>query len=305
MNIKAHLTRVMAVVVVGILLTLGIGTVSAQAMGLTYTTITLNATCDSVTINYNVTNTNGISIFMYATVVGPGTYLAETDAPANNGANTAVLNFAPLTNGQSLEVRASLPPNYVISGPVPCGAGGGTSTGPGTTVGGGGSTGGGTGSGGNSGGGSGPWGGYTDGRVNPDPAEAYTIFCAYDRVFVHGDLPANRRLIAQIHIEVLMTMSPGTLRNFGDWMLSREGNTIVIQGNNGYYRPAWRSKTFNLYDCLARNVIGLGTYNANGEPNDGVGFPEYRAYCAPGAIIFYPPRSLPCGGQINIIVNSP
>ncbi|MEQ8675638.1 MAG: hypothetical protein RLP44_00640 [Aggregatilineales bacterium] len=299
---KTRFTRMMVMIFAVVTALIGAGSVSAQAMGLTYTSLTLNATCNSVTINYNVTNTSGISIFMYATIVGPGTYLSETDAPANNGANTAVLNFPALANGEALEVRASLPPNIIVSGPVTCGAGGGTSTGGGTTVGGG-SSGGGAGSG--AGGGSGPWGGYTDGRVNPDPAEAYTIFCAYDRVFVHGDLPENRRLVAQIHIEVLLAMDSGRTYNFDDWKVSRQGNVIVIQGENGYYRPEWRSKTFNLYDCLARNVVGLGTYNASGEPNNGVGFPEYRTYCVPLAIIFYPSRSLPCAIYFTYDSNTP
>ena len=174
------------------------------------------------------------------------------------GTHTVGINFTALAQGQTLQVRTNFAGQAYVSNILTCGAPVVVPPPPN----------------GNGNPGNNPplqsppaWSGYSDGRINPDPAEAYTVFCAYDRIFIHGDEPSqNQRIVAIVDIEGIMALATGGQYVLDDMTISRIGDTIVVQGTNGYYAPEFRTKTFNFSECLQRNADNGGSYDANGQP---------------------------------------
>lgn len=154
-----------------------------------------------------------------------------------------------------------------------------------------------------------PWSGSTDGRLSPDPAEAYSVWCAYDRVFVYGMNPnGDRRIVINMDLNTLLNLNHMQEFTVDNTMrISRQQNVIVIQGSNSYYAPQWRSKTFDLNDCLTRNAANSGSSNlvlnppsnAQSAPSLGVCYNTIealqRANAAPSALCPDGPSSIVVG----------
>jgi hypothetical protein len=100
--------------------------------------------------------------------------------------------------------------------------------------------------------GGGSWSGYSDGRLNPDMAEYYSVWCANDLIEVWGGKPAPQLIVTFALVDVLQLGDVGSL-NAGSITLSRTGDTIVLSGNNGNNAPNPGSKWFSLNECLTRN----------------------------------------------------
>lgn len=98
------------------------------------------------------------------------------------------------------------------------------------------------------------WEGYTDGRLNPDPGEYYSVWCAFDRVEVWRGVP-EAELLKQIPLADVISLSVGGTLDLGDFMtLVRDGeDTVTIYGSNGNAAPEPGSKAFSLSECVARN----------------------------------------------------
>lgn len=211
----------------------------------TFNSVQLNANCSSVTVVYTPNNgglTEPFTLYVYRE--SDLVTLGNQFVPSDNTQHTVTVALSQtLTNGQVLVVNIVSSGGLFENTPVTCGAGNSNNAGS------------------NSANQVVPrWSGYSDGRINPDPAEAYTIFCGYDWVFIYGSDPTvNTQLIARVSIGILVTMPNGATITIDDWRISRSNNTIVIQGRNGYYAPEWRSKTFSLVSCIAGNTSGIVT----------------------------------------------
>lgn len=101
-----------------------------------------------------------------------------------------------------------------------------------------------------------PWDGYTDGRLNPDPAEYYTIYChaGTDTVYVVRAVPETET-IKEIDLRDIMDLSVEGSMNLGDNMslVRNTEDTITIYGSNGNLAPEEGQKAFSLAECIERN----------------------------------------------------
>lgn len=99
-----------------------------------------------------------------------------------------------------------------------------------------------------------PWDGYTDGRLNPQQGEYYTIYCQGDFIHVVRAVPETETL-AQIMIISVQSMSIGETLNLGDFMslVRNTEDTSTIYGSNGNLAPQPGEKAFSLSECVARN----------------------------------------------------
>jgi hypothetical protein len=98
-----------------------------------------------------------------------------------------------------------------------------------------------------------PWSGYTDGRLNPDPAEYYSVWCQDGVVRVLRAVP-NTALVRDIPISDLQALRDGFTREYrdaGDLKVTKQGDIIMISGSN--LSPASGSKAFSLSVCIALN----------------------------------------------------
>ncbi len=107
------------------------------------------------------------------------------------------------------------------------------------------------------GGGSGPpWEGYSDGRINPDPAEYYTIYChaGTDTIYVVRVVPETETM-KEIPLLDAVNLGVGQEQDLGDFMTMARSSedTITIYGSNGNLAPYEGSKSFSLNECVARN----------------------------------------------------
>lgn len=121
------------------------------------------------------------------------------------------------------------------------------------------------------------WNGWTDGRLNPDPAEYYTIYCEYSSIKVYGksnNLAGGAALIERIPLGLVADLDPnGDTLVWGASLLipliiTRNGDTITIAGNFGYLAPLGGTKTFSLSQCQQKAggtppdpVYQIGGYN--------------------------------------------
>jgi hypothetical protein len=96
------------------------------------------------------------------------------------------------------------------------------------------------------------WSGYTDGRLNPNPTEYYSIYCENSSIKVYG----KSGQVERIPLEIVKNLDPngGTmLWNTGfliPYQVVRSGDTITISGNFGWTMPQAGSKSFSLSQCI-------------------------------------------------------
>ncbi len=91
-----------------------------------------------------------------------------------------------------------------------------------------------------------------DGRLNPHPAEYYTIYCHHDLIDVYR---GDGRLLNRLSLATALGVSPygGTLNMGYGMTFSRNGNNVTISGSNGNLAPQPGSKSFSLTECIQRN----------------------------------------------------
>ena len=101
-----------------------------------------------------------------------------------------------------------------------------------------------------------PWDGYTDGRISPDPAEYYTIYCheGTDTIYVIRVVPETET-IKEISLADAISLEVGHEQSLGDNMLMERSSEdiITIYGSNGNLAPEPGLKSFNLNDCIESN----------------------------------------------------
>jgi len=96
-----------------------------------------------------------------------------------------------------------------------------------------------------------------DDRLNPHPAEYYTVYCKNDSVTVYR---ANGQLLNTIPLTTILGLRSGGSTGVGAGMTaSRSGDTVTISGTGG--NAAGRgSKSFSLTTCAERNGPLLAYY---------------------------------------------
>jgi hypothetical protein len=98
-----------------------------------------------------------------------------------------------------------------------------------------------------------PYPGYHDGRLNPDPAEYYAVWCSSDRVEVWRTVPTPARL-KNIVIRRLIDLAIGEELDLADMVVERSSEDVItVSGSNGNTASEPGSKTFSLNECIARN----------------------------------------------------
>ena len=234
----ANLRIVMLTLILGVL---ALGVVSTQAQTPTLTYVGQSVTCSSIEVTYNVTGAGDPPGGVLVEAVVAGSPLANDDGPGSNGDHTVELNFTPQSPGTLVRGRVSNGISTVQGTNEPCEGGGGSE----------------------GGGGGGdddepdqppPWGGYSDGRLNPDPAEYYSIWCSDDLIHVYRAVPETD-LLKQIPLVDVIALDVGGETALGDFMtlVRNTEDTITIYGSNGNLAPEAGSKAFSLSECIARN----------------------------------------------------
>lgn len=100
----------------------------------------------------------------------------------------------------------------------------------------------------------GPWPGLSDGRLNPDPAEYYSIWCGSDHLEVWRGVPSPVLLDVIPIVDVIELAEGGVFETGAVLTVTRNSaDTITIYGSNGNGAPTPGSKAFSLSECIARN----------------------------------------------------
>ncbi len=206
---------------------------SAQAPTIAITNLAL--TCSNVNVSYSVSNVPAGETYVLIRVDGPSGQVGATSGSAANGSHSASATFDPSQpENTTLTVTVTLynagEPQASDSRTQNCS--GGTPPQPPSEP------------ADNSG-----WPG--DGRLNPDRAEYYSVYCAFDQVEVWRSVPAGT-LVENISILDLLALDGCTTTNAG-LAVCRYGDDVAISGNNGNAAPAAGSKSFKLSQCIERN----------------------------------------------------
>ncbi|MCI0710306.1 MAG: hypothetical protein L0154_09105 [Chloroflexi bacterium] len=230
--------------------------VEAQGLSITYGGQTV--TCSSITVTYTVTGASNPPGSVLVEAIVNGSPLTNNDGPASNGMHMVTLNFATQRAGTMIYGRIRDASNTVQGTPEACGGVISTDTPtpqpsntPVPTV-------------------SGssptplpatntpddapPWSGYFDGRLNPDPAEYYSIWCQYDLIEIYRSVPESE-LLKNIALRAVVDLSVGDVLDPGDFMtlVRNTSDVITIYGSNGNSAPDSGQKSFSLSECIARN----------------------------------------------------
>jgi hypothetical protein len=116
-----------------------------------------------------------------------------------------------------------------------------------------------------------PWSGLSDGRLNPDAAEYYSIYCKNTFLEIWRGVPTGS-LLQFVPIWLLDGLNPDggttTIPNYGEtpFTITRNGDIITVSGNFGNLQPAEGSKSFSLSDCIAHNDGPIGSAPPNNNP---------------------------------------
>lgn len=99
------------------------------------------------------------------------------------------------------------------------------------------------------------WDGYTDGRLDPDPAEYYSVWCNADMIEVWRSVPSTERLQTIPILDAINIRGLGAGIDLGDTMqIVRLSETLFgIFGSNGNLAPQSGEKVFDMTTCIERN----------------------------------------------------
>lgn len=91
-----------------------------------------------------------------------------------------------------------------------------------------------------------------DGRLNPEPAEYYSVYCKNNVVEVLRAVPPPTSLVTSIPIQQLVSLSNGASLTVGGVTATKNGNTISLNGGGGNAGTSG-PKNFSLSECISRN----------------------------------------------------
>lgn len=241
---------VVSALVLAALLSTGAVARSAEGVNL----INQDVTCDSIMVTYMVLTAQELDYGLIYAHRADGSQIGLVTGPGSTGQHTVTVSFPVEPAGTSLYARVSIGSGdsgrvEAQGTPTECAGGGDAGD---------------TGSGdimrddsASSESGSSPpaWEGYSDGRLNPDPAEYYSVWCAFDRIDVYRSVPQSELLKMISLADVIELSSIGGAMDLGDFMtlVRNSEDTITIYGSNGNQAPTHGSKAFSLAECVERN----------------------------------------------------
>lgn len=223
-------------------------------------------TCSSAQVTYRVIGeTNPEATASLQAYNASAALLGSASGPGYpDGTYTATVNFPPQSQGTSIYVVVSVPPAQATTSADPCYSSGEPGEPPVSE----------------SGPSAPPWGGYSDGRLNPDPAEYYSLWCAYDLLEIWRAVPSPL-LLKTVSLTSLVRMEVGSTLDIGDFMtiVRHSSDTITVYGSNGNLAPNPGSKSFSLSECIARNG-GLPPEPTSEPGRGGTNPPPATSLCA-------------------------
>ncbi len=134
------------------------------------------------------------------------------------------------------------------------------------------------GTGGSGGGPGGEWEGYTDGRLNPDPLENYTVFCDFDNLYIYVIIGGDGTLAGAYSIFAIADIQIGNSIQFPD-QASGGGEVLTVYRQSQDDIQVWGArgaKSFSLTECYTANGSGTPppapqpTTDPNDTDGDGV-----------------------------------
>jgi hypothetical protein len=214
-------------------LALAAGAVSAATTSIQITGLAFISGCSYVQFSINA---QGYSpgdglLSVSVTVVGGGTNFNDS----YNYGTPAVYAAVNASPGAQVSVSAQVGAVSGSAGPITCPGGGG---------------GGGGGGGAPAPSGDSSWGGYTDGRLNPDIAESYTVYCKNGQLEVWRAAPSSQMLAALALEQVAALPDGGQMPVTAQSSLSRAADTLTLAGTDGNRAPNLETKVFSRAQCL-------------------------------------------------------
>ena len=103
-----------------------------------------------------------------------------------------------------------------------------------------------------------PWGGFSDGRLNPDMAENYSLWCVRNNLDVYRAPNGAGEYLTSLPLSGIVAIPVGQSRvftsNSGPLTIERStADIVLVKGNNGTNAPGLAVKPFSLTECLQRN----------------------------------------------------
>lgn len=103
-----------------------------------------------------------------------------------------------------------------------------------------------------------PWSGYTDGRLNPEMAENYSLWCLRDNLDIYRAPNGVGEWIVSVPLTKIMALSVGNgikiATKIGPITIERYSKDVVfVKGNNGTNGPSYTEKFFSLAECIKNN----------------------------------------------------
>jgi hypothetical protein len=103
-----------------------------------------------------------------------------------------------------------------------------------------------------------PWGGFTDGRLNPEMAENYSLWCLRNNLDIYRAPNGVGELIISIPLTQIFAIKEGKANVFatktGPIIIERlNKNVVFVKGNNGTNAPAFTAKFFTITECIIAN----------------------------------------------------
>lgn len=96
-------------------------------------------------------------------------------------------------------------------------------------------------------------GGATDGRLNYDAAEYYTLYCAFDYLEIWRGVPSGMLLHSVPLLNLLALEIADTYSYEGIAIVRSSDAWFTVYGSDGNTAPQAGSKLFSMTDCIARN----------------------------------------------------
>lgn len=94
------------------------------------------------------------------------------------------------------------------------------------------------------------WSGFSDGRLSPDMAEFYSVWCRDDLVQIWGGSPSPS-LIDSVPVNRVVNMTAPFTTSIG-MTFDRVGDLVTISGEGGH-SPGFGSKSFSIDACILSN----------------------------------------------------
>ncbi len=103
-----------------------------------------------------------------------------------------------------------------------------------------------------------PWSGYTDGRLDPDMAENFSLWCIRDNLDVYRAPKGKGEFLVSIPLVSIVDLKLEGVKTFktkfGPLTIRRDQSGVFyVEGNIGTNAPAFASKYFKIETCFKAN----------------------------------------------------